>query len=78
MRAHFTSAELTPAATTQEHRGPEVVYTFREKMTLKAADAIKTAPDEGGHAWPTARTMCTPPRGTLGIMRSRRKTAWRV
>ena len=46
MRAHFTRAALTPAPTTQGHRGQEVVYTFREEMTLKAAEAIKMALDE--------------------------------
>ena len=47
VRAHFTRAALTPAPTTQRHRGQEVVYTFREEMTLKAAKAIKMALDEG-------------------------------
>ena len=47
MRAQFTWAALSPAPTTQGHRGQELVYTFREEMTLKAADAIKMALDEG-------------------------------
>ena len=47
MRAHFMRAALTPAPTTQGHREQEVVYTFREEMTLKAAEAIKMALDEG-------------------------------
>ena len=47
MLAHFTRAALTREPTTQGHRGQEVVYTFREEMTLKAAEAIKRALDEG-------------------------------
>ena len=47
VRAQFTRAALSPAPTTQGHRGQEVVYTFREEMTLKAAEAIKMALDEG-------------------------------
>ena len=45
--AYFMRATLTPAPTTQGHRGQEVVYTFREEMKLKAAEAIKMAQDEG-------------------------------
>ena len=45
VRAQFTRAALSPAPTTQGHRGQEVVYTFREKMTLKAAEAIKMTLD---------------------------------
>ena len=74
MRAQFTRAALSPAPTTQGHQGQEWVYMFREEMTLKAAEAIKMAPDAG----PTARTMCTPTRGTRRITRYRGKTAWRV
>ena len=44
--AQFTRAALSPAPTTQGHRGQEVVYTFRDEMTLKAAEAIKMALDE--------------------------------
>ena len=44
MRAHFTRAALTPAPTTQGHRGQEV---FREEMTVKATEAIKMALDDG-------------------------------
>ena len=47
VRAHFTRAAFAPAPTTQGHRGQEVVYTFREEMTLKAAEAIKMALHEG-------------------------------
>ena len=47
VRAHFIRAALTPAPTTQGHRAQEVVYTFREEMTQKAAEAIKIALDEG-------------------------------
>ena len=47
VRAHFTRAALAPAPTTQGHRGQEVVYAFREEMTLKVAEAIKMALDEG-------------------------------
>ena len=47
VRAHFTRAALTPAPTTQGHWGQEVVYTFQEGITLKAAEAIKMALDEG-------------------------------
>ena len=46
-RAHFIKAALIPAPTTPAHRGQEVVYTFGKDMTLKAADAIKMAVDEG-------------------------------
>ena len=45
--AHFTRAAMTPAPTTQGHRGQEVVYTLREEMTLKAAEAIELALEEG-------------------------------
>ena len=37
VRAQFTRAALTPASRTQGHRGQELVYTFTEEMTLKAA-----------------------------------------
>ena len=47
VRAQFTRAALTPAPTTQGHRGQELVYTFTEEMTLKAAEAIKMVLDEG-------------------------------
>ena len=47
VRAQFTRAALSPAPTTQGHWGQKVVYTFREEMTLKAAEAIKIALDEG-------------------------------
>ena len=47
VRAQFTRAALSPAPTTQGHWGQEVVCTFREEMTLKAAEAIKMALDEG-------------------------------
>ena len=47
LRAHFTRAALAPATTTQGDREQEVVYAFREEMTLKAAEAIKMALDEG-------------------------------
>ena len=52
-----------------------MVYTFGKDMTLKAAGAIKMAVDEGRHAWPTARTMCTLTWGTRVITRSQGKTA---
>ena len=78
VRAQFTRAALTPAPMTQGHRGQELVYTFSEEMTLKAAEAIKMVLDEGRPAWPTARTMCTRTRGTPGITPSRGKRAWRV
>ena len=45
--AQFTRAPLTPAPTTQEHRGQELVYTFSEEMTLKAAEAVKMVLNEG-------------------------------
>ena len=44
--AQFTRAELTPVPTTQGHREQELVYTFREEMTLKAVEAIKMVLDE--------------------------------
>ena len=47
MRAQFTRAALTPAPTTQGHRGQGLVYTFGEEMTLKAAEAIKMVLDKG-------------------------------
>ena len=68
VRAHSTRAALTPAPTTQGHRGQEVVYTFREEMTLKAAEAIKMALDEGA-ACMANRMYHVHPRG---------KTAWRA
>ena len=43
VRAHFTGATFAPAPTTHGHRGQEMVYTFREQMTLKAAEAFKMA-----------------------------------
>ena len=39
VHAQFTRAALTPAPTTQGHRGQELVYTFRGKIALKAAEA---------------------------------------
>ena len=47
VRAQFTRAALTPAPTTQGHRGQELVYTFSEEVTLKAAEAIKMVLDKG-------------------------------
>ena len=47
VREHFTRAALAPAPTTQGHKGQEVVYAFREQMTLKAAEAVQRALDEG-------------------------------
>ena len=47
VHAQFTRAALTPAPTTQGHRGQGLVYTFGEEMTLKAAEAIKMVLDEG-------------------------------
>ena len=47
VRAHFMRAALTPAPTTQGHRGQDVVCTFRKEMWLKAAEAIQMAPGEG-------------------------------
>ena len=47
MCAQFTRAALTPAPTTQGHRGQGLVHTFGEEMTLKAAEAIKIVLDEG-------------------------------
>ena len=44
---HTSQGQLAPALTTQGQRGQEVVCTFREEMTLKAAKAIKMALDEG-------------------------------
>ena len=46
VRAKFTTAALSSAPTTEGHRGQELVYTFREEMTLKAAESIKMALDE--------------------------------
>ena len=46
VRAQFTRAALSRAPTTEGHRGQEV-YTFREEITLKAAEAIEMALDEG-------------------------------
>ena len=54
-RAHFIRAALTPAPTMEGHRGQEVVYTFWEEMTLKAAEAIRITLDEGV-AWMANRT----------------------
>ena len=47
MREQFTRAALTPAPTTQGHRGQGFVYTFGEEMTLKAAEAIKIVLHKG-------------------------------
>ena len=47
VHAQFNRAALTPANTTQGHRGQGLVYTFGEEMTLKAAEAIKMVLDEG-------------------------------
>ena len=46
LRAHFMGANLALASTTHGHRGQEVVYTFRERMTLKAVKAIKMTSNE--------------------------------
>ena len=46
VRAQFTRAALSPAPTTQGHRGQELVYTFSEEMTLKVAEAIKMVLDK--------------------------------
>ena len=78
VRTQFTRAALFPAPTTQGHRGQELVYTFSEEMTLEAAEAIKMVLDEGAACMANRTTMCTPTRGTRGITRSRRTTAWRV
>ena len=37
---------MSPAPRTQGHQGQELVYTFGEGMTLKAAEAIKMVLDE--------------------------------
>ena len=47
MRTQFSRAALSSAPTTQGHRWQELVYTFSEEMTLKAAQAIKMVLDEG-------------------------------
>ena len=39
-------AHTSQAPTTQVHRGQEMVYAFRDEMTLRAAEAIKMALDE--------------------------------
>ena len=78
VRAQFTREALSPKPTTQGYQGQESVYTFREEMTLKAAEPSKWHWMKGRHAWPTTRTICTPTWGTRGITRSRGKTAWRV
>ena len=46
VHAHFTRATLAPAPATQGHRGQEVVFAFREEITLKAAEAIRMALDD--------------------------------
>ena len=45
VRTQFTRAALSPAPTRRGHRGQELVYTFSEEMTLKAAEAIKMVLD---------------------------------
>ena len=45
VRAQFTRAALTPAPTTQGHRGQGLVYTFGKEMTVRAAEAIKMVLD---------------------------------
>ena len=47
VRAQFTRAALTPAPTSEGHRGHELVYTLSKQMTLKAAEAIRMVLDEG-------------------------------
>ena len=47
VRTQFSRAALSPPPTTQGHRGQELVYTFSEERTLKAAEAIKIVLDEG-------------------------------
>ena len=61
--AQFNNAALSAAPTTQGHRGQEVVYTFREEMTLKAAEAIKMALDEGGACMANRMYHVHPPTG---------------
>ena len=78
VRAQFTRAALTPAPTTQGHRGQELVYTFREEMTLKAAEASKMVLDEGMACMANRTYHVHPHTGDTCITRSRGKTAWRV
>ena len=47
VRTQFTRAALSPASTTQGHRGQELVYMFSEQMTLKAVEDIKMVLNEG-------------------------------
>ena len=47
VRTQFTRAALSPAPTTQGHRGQQLVYMFSEEVTLNAAEAIKMVLDEG-------------------------------
>ena len=47
LRTQFTRAALSPAPMMQGHRGQELVYTFSEEMTQKAAEAMKMVLDEG-------------------------------
>ena len=60
VRTDFTTAALAPAPTTEGHRGQEMVYTFREEMTLIAAEAISMGLDEGA-ARLANRTYHVPP-----------------
>ena len=63
VRAQFTRAALTPAPTTQGHRGQELVYTFREAMTLKAAEAIKMVLDKTTACMANRTYQCAPAHG---------------
>ena len=63
MRAQFTRAALSPAPRTQGHRGQELVYTFSEEMTLKAAEAIKMVLDEGAECMANCTYHVHPDKG---------------
>ena len=73
MRAHVTRAALYPAPRTQGHRGQELVHTFREEMTVKAAQAIKMAQAEEAECMANRTYHVHPHTGD-----TRGKTAWRV
>ena len=56
----FRRAALAPERTTQGHRGQEVVYAFQKEMTLKAAEAIRMALDEGAARMAQPHIPCAP------------------
>ena len=78
VRTPSTAAAFARAPTMQGCREQEVVYTFHEEMTLKAADAIKMTLNEDEARMGNHTYHVHPHTGTRSILRSRGMTAWRV